>query len=73
MSFQRIHLDANETRTLNFKIDSQQYALVNSEGQKNEIEGDLLVSVGGKQSGFKGVADANSTTVLLKKILLTTK
>ncbi len=71
VSFDRVHLAAEETKILNYKIDAEQYAWVNSEGKKILEPGNVLLSVGGKQPGFKGVADTSSTSVLKKRVLLT--
>ena len=71
VGFERIHLNAGETKTVNYKIDADKYASITSEGKKIVEKGNLLLSVGGKQPGFIGVADALTTGVLSKRVLLT--
>ena len=71
VSFDRVHLAAGETKTLNYNIDAKAYSWVNSEGKKILEPGNVLLSVGGKQPGFSGIANANSTSVLTKRVLLT--
>ncbi|GAL62631.1 glycoside hydrolase family 3 C-terminal domain-containing protein [Algibacter lectus] len=71
VSFDRVHLAAGETKTLNYKLDAEQYAWVSSKGKKILEPGNVLLSVGGKQPNFTGVADASSTSVLKKRVLLT--
>ncbi|AUP77901.1 glycoside hydrolase family 3 protein [Flavivirga eckloniae] len=71
VGFERIHLEVGETKTVNHIIDADQYASITPEGEKLIESGNLLISVGGKQPGFKGLANANSTEVLSRSILLT--
>ncbi|MDO7173748.1 glycoside hydrolase family 3 protein [Mariniflexile sp. AS56] len=71
VSFDRVHLAAGETKILKYKIDAEQYTWINSEGKKLLEPGNVLLSVGGKQPGFSGVANASSTSVLTKKVFLT--
>ncbi len=71
VGFQRIHLNSGETKKVNYKIDADTYASITSEGKKLIEPEKLLVSVGGKQPGFNGVANAVTTDVLSKRVLLT--
>ncbi|MCL5130016.1 glycoside hydrolase family 3 protein [Algibacter sp. L4_22] len=70
VGFKRIHLNAGETKTVNYKIDADKYASITSEGKKIIETENLLLSIGGKQPGFKGVASAKTTDVLSKRVLL---
>ena len=71
VGFQRIHLNSGETKKVNYKIGADTYASITSEGKKLIEPEKLLVSVGGKQPGFNGVANAVTTDVLSKRVLLT--
>ncbi|SFD13028.1 glycoside hydrolase family 3 protein [Algibacter pectinivorans] len=70
VGFERIHLKAGETKTISFSISPKQYALINNEGVNVLNTGSLNVSVGGKQPGFKGVADTTTSNVLIKDVTL---
>lgn len=70
VGFNRIHLKANETKTVSFIVTPKQYAIISSEGKSAMKSGALTLSIGGKQPGFKGVADANTTNTLQKTIQL---
>ena len=63
-------LKAGETKTIEFLITPKQYAELNEEGQPEFTKGSLMVSVGGKQPNFEGLADAETTSVLTKTIEL---
>ena len=62
--FRRIHLPAGESQTVNLKIKAEDLALVNQQGDREILPGDIQVHVGGKQPGFKGILDAPTTQVL---------
>ena len=70
VGFERIHLNAGETKTLTYNISPKQYALIGADGNTLLEPGALTISVGGKQPGFKGVADTATSNVLTKKITL---
>lgn len=70
VGFERIHLKKGETKKLTYSISPKQYALIDSKGKSLIEPGYLTVSVGGKQPGFKGVANTSSTSVLIKKIAI---
>lgn len=70
VGFERIHLKAGETKMFSHSITPKQYALINNDGGSVLEPGALTISVGGKQPGFKGVADATTSGVLTKKIAL---
>ena len=70
VGFQRVHLKAGETKTLEFNIEPKQYAQFNSEGQPIHPAGKMLVSVGGKQPVFHEKDKANTTEVISKTIAL---
>lgn len=70
VGFERIHLNAGEAKTLHFNISPKQYALIDDDGKALLAPGPLVISVGGKQPGFEGVADASTSGVLTKSISL---
>lgn len=71
VNFERIHVAPGEVKTVQYKIDAEQYAIINSEGEKVFSPEDLLISIGGKQPGFKGFANTSSTDVLSKRVIIT--
>lgn len=70
VGFQRIHLKVGETKEITFSITPKQYAQLDSEGNRLFNPGKLKVSIGGKQPGFIGVANSETTEVLTKVITL---
>ena len=70
VGFKKIHLNAGETKTVQYNIKPKQYATINTEGKSVVEPGSLVISVGGKQPGFKGIADTSTSGVLIKKIAL---
>lgn len=70
VGFNRIHLTENETKTVDFTITPKQYAIITSDGKASMKFGAINICVGGKQPGFKGVADTSTTNNLEKTITL---
>lgn len=66
--FQRIRLKAGEQQKVTFVLDPRQLAIVNDMGQVRVEPGKVLIAVGGKQSGFAGVADATTTRVVTAEV-----
>ncbi|HEY9504183.1 MAG TPA: glycoside hydrolase family 3 C-terminal domain-containing protein, partial [Pyrinomonadaceae bacterium] len=60
----RINLKPGEKQVLEFTITPDQMAVVDDNGNKKVEPGEFLVSVGGKQPGFTGGADAATTSVV---------
>ena len=58
---ERIHLRPGERRVVNFTIEPRQLAVITDDGRTVEEPGDFKVTIGGKQPGFTGSADAAST------------
>ncbi|WP_298498322.1 glycoside hydrolase family 3 C-terminal domain-containing protein [uncultured Algibacter sp.] len=73
VGFERITLSPNETKTVTLSIKPKQYALISLEGKPVINPGSISIYAGGKQPGFKGLADASSTSVVEKKISLVKK
>jgi len=63
--FQRVRLDAGESRLVSFRLMPRQLSLIDDTNRRVVEPGVFEVSVGGKQPGFSGVADAATTQVLV--------
>src|SRR5207253_5990566 len=55
---QRVFLKPGEKRTVSFKLLPRQMSVIDDNGKRVIEAGEFTVSVGGKQPGFKGGADA---------------
>jgi len=62
--FERIHLKPGEKKTVKFTLIPEQLSLIDNNFKRVVEPGVFEVAVGGKQSGFKGSADARTTEVL---------
>jgi beta-glucosidase len=67
----RINLKPGEKRTVTFSVDPRQMSIITNEGKRVIEPGEFSVSVGGKQPGFTGSADAATTGVVLGKFTVT--
>ncbi|WP_299435097.1 glycoside hydrolase family 3 C-terminal domain-containing protein [uncultured Maribacter sp.] len=70
VEFKRVHLKAGETKKLSYNINPKKYALINEDGKTIMEPGTLVLTVGGKQPGFKGLSNTHTTNVLEKRIIL---
>lgn len=61
--FRRIHLNPDESRTVDFTISSYQLSLINAKGKRVIEPGWFTVAIGGKQPGFSGTIDPQFTGV----------
>jgi beta-glucosidase len=61
---QRIFLEPGEARTVTFTLTPRQLSLIDNQWERVVEPGFFQVSVGGKQPGFSGLADAATTEVL---------
>jgi beta-glucosidase len=59
---ERVHLKPGERRAVSFNIEPRQLAVIKDDGRAFVEPGEFLLSVGGKQPGFKGSADAATTS-----------
>ncbi|MEM1135076.1 MAG: glycoside hydrolase family 3 C-terminal domain-containing protein [Bacteroidota bacterium] len=66
--FNRMSLAAGESKTVNFTLSPKQYALIKQDGTVVIEPSEVLISVGGKQPGFKGNADAGTTQTVQGKV-----
>jgi beta-glucosidase len=62
--FQRIFLKAGEQTSVTFPLTPRQLTLIDATAKRVLEPGIFEVSIGGKQPGFKGIADATTTEVL---------
>jgi beta-glucosidase len=61
---ERVRLKPGEKRSVSFTIEPRQLAVIRDDGRAFVEPGEFLLSVGGKQPGFKGTADAATTSVV---------
>ncbi|HWT02730.1 MAG TPA: glycoside hydrolase family 3 C-terminal domain-containing protein [Pyrinomonadaceae bacterium] len=61
---ERLHLRPGEKRSVSFTLDPRQLSVIKDDGRAIVEPGEFRVSVGGKQPGFKGTADAATTSVV---------
>lgn len=61
---ERIFLRPGERRTVTFTLDARQLSLIDTEWERVVEPGFFEVSLGGKQPGFSGLADAGTTEVV---------
>jgi beta-glucosidase len=59
---ERVRLKPGEKRTVSFTIEPRQLAVIRDDGRAFVEPGEFLLSVGGKQPGFTGTADAATTS-----------
>ncbi len=69
--FRRIALQPAEKRRVDFTLDSRQLSYIGADERRVVPPGEIEISVGGKQPGFSGPADAATTSVVTGKVQLT--
>jgi len=69
--FQRVHLQPGERRPVSFTLGPRALSLVDDAGERSVAPGAYEISVGGKQPGFRGLADAATTEVLTTRVRVT--
>jgi beta-glucosidase len=69
----RVSLKPGEQRRVSFTLAPRQLSLIDEGGRRVVEPGEFLVSVGGKQPGFKGNADAQTTGVVTGRFVVTGK
>ena len=62
--FQRVFLGPGQRKTVSFTLAPRQISLIDTEWQRVVEPGLFKVTVGGKQAGFSGIADAATTGVV---------
>jgi beta-glucosidase len=71
--FDRVSLKPREKRSISFTLTPRQMSLIDDAGKRVIEPGEFLVSVGGKQPGFTGRADAQSTVTIGGRFIVTGK
>jgi beta-glucosidase len=71
VAFTRIHLGAGASQTVSFTIDPRELSLITDKPSRVIEPGVFGISIGGKQPGFSGTADANTTEVVIGIFTLT--
>ncbi|HKK46211.1 MAG TPA: glycoside hydrolase family 3 C-terminal domain-containing protein [Balneolaceae bacterium] len=66
--FKRISLKAGETKQVHFRLEPNQLALVDDTGSLVQPKEKLRIAVGGKQPGFTGNIDAQTTEVIEREV-----
>jgi beta-glucosidase len=69
----RIFLKPGERQTVSFTLGAERMTVIDDKGKRVVEPGEFTVSVGGKQPGFKGRADAKSTSVVTGRFVVTGK
>jgi len=71
--FQRIYLEAGEVKEVKFVLEPRQLSMINKSDDRVIEPGWFAVSVGGKQPGCTGSADAGTTSVVSGRFRVTGK
>ena len=58
---ERVYLKPGERRVIRFTIEPRQLAVITDDGRTVVEPGEFKVTIGGKQPGFTGAADAGTT------------
>ena len=69
----RVFLKPGEKQKLSFALTREQMSIIDDSGKRVVEPGEFLISVGGKQPGFKGRADAPTTSVIAARFAVTGK
>ena len=69
--FKRILLEPGETRTVSFTLSPRQLSLIDANFRRVVEPGVFEISVGGKQPGFSGLANASTTEVVTGRVRIT--
>jgi beta-glucosidase len=67
----RVTLKPGERRRVSFKLEPRQLSLIDERGRRVVEPGEFTVSVGGKQPGFNGRADAQTTGTVSGRFVVT--
>ncbi len=69
----RVSLKPGERRRVSFTLAPSQMSVIDDQGRRVVEPGEFLISVGGKQPGFAGTADAPTTGVATGRFVITGK
>jgi beta-glucosidase len=70
---ERVHLKPGERRIVKFTLEPRQLAVITDDGRTVVEPGEFKVTIGGKQPGFTGAADANTTSFIEGRFSVTGK
>jgi beta-glucosidase len=68
---ERLRLKPGEKRSVSFTINPVQMSIIDEQGRRVIEPGEFEISVGGKQPGFKGSADAQTTGAVSARFVVT--
>jgi beta-glucosidase len=68
---ERVHLGPGERRVVSFTLDPSQLAVIADDGRAIVEPGEFKITVGGKQPGFNGTADAATTSFVEGRFTVT--
>ncbi|WP_423128358.1 glycoside hydrolase family 3 C-terminal domain-containing protein [Gaoshiqia sp. Z1-71] len=71
--FERIHLKKGETKTVSFTLQPRQLSMIDKKEQRVIEPGWFTIAVGGKQPGFSGRTDAETTGTVSGRFLVSGK
>ena len=69
----RLFLKPGEKQNVSFTLSPAQMSLIDDNGKRVVEPGEFLISVGGKEPGFSGRADAKTTGVITARFAVTGK
>jgi beta-glucosidase len=69
----RIFLKPGEKKSVSFRVAPRQMSIIDDQGRRIIEPGEFIVSVGGKQPGFAGRADARTTGAINGRFIVTGK
>src|SRR5215470_9298986 len=68
---ERVHLKAGERRVVSFTLQPRQLSVITNDGRTVVEPGEFRVTIGGKQPGFTGSADATTTSFVEARFSVT--
>jgi len=71
--FKRVTLKPGENKDVEFVLEPRQFSIINNKNKRVIEPGYFTISIGGKQPGYKGYLDPQSTQALIGRIRLTGK
>jgi len=69
----RVFLKPGEKQKISFTLSREQMSIIDDGGKRVIEPGEFLISVGGKQPGFKGSQDAQTTGAITARFVVTGK
>ena len=70
IAFQKEYLEPSQAKEIEINLSDEDLMVIHEDGRKAIPEGRIFLSVGGKQPGFKGVADSPLTQTLTQEIAI---